>query len=73
MYFQSIGRWLVGTGIFLLFLGVAFQVLPRIPYVGSLPGDILIKRDHFTFYFPLTICILVSLALMLLNRFFGHK
>jgi hypothetical protein len=73
MDFQSFGKWLVGAGIIIFLMGVAFQFLPRIPYIGRLPGDILIKRDHFTFYFPLATCILISLLLMLISRFFGHK
>jgi hypothetical protein len=73
MGFQSLGKWLIGVGVFIIMLGVAFQILPRIPYIGRLPGDILIKRDNFTFYFPLTTCILISLLFMLISRFFGHK
>jgi hypothetical protein len=38
--------------------------------VGRLPGDILIKRDKFTFYFPLVTCILISLILTLLFSIF---
>ena len=73
MEIQSLGKWLVVAGTIILLVGIALQFLPRIPYIGRLPGDIWIKRDHFTFYFPLTTCILISLLLMLISRFFGHK
>ena len=34
--------------------------------LGRLPGDISIKRENFSFYFPITTCILVSLVLTLI-------
>ena len=40
--------------------------LPGLGSIGKLPGDILIKRDNFTFYFPLTTSILFSVVLSLL-------
>jgi hypothetical protein len=73
MEFQTIGKLLMGIGIFIFMMGLALHFLPRVPYLGRLPGDILIKREHFTFYFPLTTCLIISLLLMLLSRFFGHK
>jgi Protein of unknown function (DUF2905) len=36
--------------------------------LGRLPGDIVIRRDHFTFYFPIVTCLLLSLALSALLR-----
>jgi hypothetical protein len=40
--------------------------LPGLGPIGKLPGDILIKRDNFTFYFPITTSILASIILSLL-------
>ena len=40
--------------------------LPGFGPIGKLPGDILIKRDNFTFYFPITTSILASVILSLL-------
>jgi hypothetical protein len=70
---QSLGKWLMGLGIFIVLVGAALHFLPKIPYLGRMPGDILIKRDHFTFYFPLTTCIVISFILMLISRFFLRK
>jgi hypothetical protein len=46
---------------------------PKIPFLGKLPGDISVEKENFKFYFPLTssiiVSILVSLLLLLLNRF----
>ncbi len=73
MEIQSFGKWLIVAGILLAFVGLVVMVVGKVPSIGRLPGDILIKRDHFTFYFPLTTCILISLILMLISRFFNHK
>jgi len=48
-------------------------VAGKIPGVGKLPGDILIKRENFSFYFPLTTCILLSLILTAVMYLFGKK
>jgi len=38
----------------------------KMPFVGMLPGDIYIKRDKFSFYFPLASCIVISVVISLL-------
>jgi hypothetical protein len=38
----------------------------KIPYIGRLPGDIIIQKKNFTFYFPLATSILLSIFLSLL-------
>lgn len=60
---------LSGFGKLLVFLGGALALVGFIlmrggfSWLGRLPGDIYMKRDNFTFYFPLTTSILVSLVL----------
>jgi len=60
------GKILIFLGAIFILMGIFFLFFPNIPYVGKLPGDIYIKKDSFTFYFPLTSCILISLFLSLL-------
>ena len=48
-----LARFLILLGVILIGLGVASLLLPKIPGLGRLPGDIIIKRENFTFYFPL--------------------
>jgi hypothetical protein len=55
-------RFLVLLGLAILAVGLLWPVLSRLG-LGRLPGDIVIRRDNFTFYFPLATCILVSLLL----------
>jgi hypothetical protein len=56
-------------GILLVVIGLLWPVLSKLP-LGRLPGDIVIRREHFSFYFPLTTSIIVSLVLSLLFWFF---
>jgi len=68
---QMLGRFLILTGIILILIGFFLTFAPKIPYLGRLPGDIIIKRGNFTFYFPLVTCIIISILLtILLNLFF---
>jgi hypothetical protein len=56
---------LIILGVFLLILGIAWPLLSKLPF-GRLPGDIYIERENFTFYFPLTTGILISVVLSVL-------
>jgi len=56
---------LVGLGI----AGLGLLIMLGLP-IGRLPGDIYVKRDSFSFYFPLTTSIVLSIILTLLFAFF---
>ena len=58
-------KLLIYAGLVLLILGLLWPWLGRLPF-GRLPGDIVIEREHFTFYFPVTSMILLSLVLSLI-------
>lgn len=58
-------KWLITIGIVLIAVGVLWPVLAKLG-LGSLPGDIKIERKGFTFYFPVTTGILISLVISLL-------
>ena len=64
-------RLLIGIGLALVLAGIAWPLLSRIG-LGSLPGDITIRRGSTSFYFPLVTCIIISIVLStlmwLLNR-----
>ena len=66
----SLGKILIIIGATLAVLGVIFILGDKIPWIGRLPGDIIIKRDKFTFYFPLMTSIIISLLLTLLFSLF---
>ncbi|NLY90666.1 MAG: DUF2905 domain-containing protein [Firmicutes bacterium] len=71
--FGSMGRLLIVAGLFLLVLGVIFQFGEKIFGGKRLPGDILIRRGNFTFYFPLGTCILLSIILSLVMALFTRR
>jgi len=58
-------RWLIWIGIVCLALGLVWPWLVRLG-LGRLPGDIVIERDGFRFYFPIVTCVIVSAAISLL-------
>ena len=65
------GDFLILLGLVAVVAGVVMLFLPRIPFLGRLPGDIMVQRERFTFYFPLATSIVVSILLTLvLNLFF---
>jgi hypothetical protein len=61
---MSLGRMLLGLGALLLVAGLVVSLLERnsVP-LGKLPGDIVIRGRHSTFYFPLVTCLIVSIVL----------
>jgi formate hydrogenlyase subunit 3/multisubunit Na+/H+ antiporter MnhD subunit len=62
----QIGKTLVLLGVVLVVVGLILSLGPRIPWLGQLPGDIVIRRERFSFYFPITTSILLSLILTLI-------
>jgi hypothetical protein len=59
----DVGRLLVIAGLSIAVLGVLFTVGGRVPFLGHLPGDILIRRGSSSLYFPIVTCILLSIVL----------
>ncbi|MDI6889981.1 MAG: DUF2905 domain-containing protein [Thermodesulfovibrionales bacterium] len=70
---QYIGKFLILLGIVIAAVGGLFLLSGKIPWLGRLPGDILIQKKNFTFYFPLATCILLSIILTLLFWLIGRK
>ena len=62
---MSFGRLLFWLGLSFVAVGLILQLAPQIPWLGKLPGDIRIERPGFSFTFPLTTCILISVVLTL--------
>jgi hypothetical protein len=62
----DIGKMLIILGGLIALAGVILLLAHKIPYIGRLPGDIYVKKENFTFYFPLTTSIVVSIILSLI-------
>jgi membrane protein implicated in regulation of membrane protease activity len=68
--FPVMGKMLIVMGIFLVIIGILMNTGMKIPWIGRLPGDISVQRENFSFYFPLTSCIIISIILTLLFYLF---
>jgi hypothetical protein len=66
----AIGKMLIILGIILIIVGFGFLFGDKIPFIGKLPGDILIKKERFSFYFPITTSIIISIILTILFSLF---
>ena len=62
---MDISRFLIGLGLAILVIGLLWPVLAKLG-LGRLPGDIVIRRDGFSFYFPIVTCLLISVVLSLI-------
>jgi membrane protein implicated in regulation of membrane protease activity len=65
MPFNGLGKLLIVVGGILIIIGTIMVFAGKIPWLGRLPGDIYVERPNFTFFFPLTTSILVSVILSL--------
>jgi hypothetical protein len=63
---SDLGKLLIVCGVVLVALGLGLTLAGKIPWLGRLPGDIIYRRDHVTFYFPVVTCLVVSVVLSLL-------
>jgi hypothetical protein len=70
---QNIARVLIFAGLIMLVIGGLLLLSGKLPWLGRLPGDIVIQRRNFTFYFPLATSILISILLSLIIWFFSRR
>ncbi|KPJ50774.1 MAG: hypothetical protein AMJ41_00865 [candidate division Zixibacteria bacterium DG_27] len=72
MPLNEFGKLFLIVGGIIFLLGLLLSFSGKIPYLGQLPGDILVKKKNFSFYFPLTTCIILSIVLTALLYFFTN-
>ena len=70
---RDVGRALLVLGLLAAAIGVALMVLPRVPWLGRLPGDINVEREHWSVHFPIVTCLLASIVLTLLVNLFFRR
>ena len=63
-------KFLITAGIVLLVAGLLWPVISKLG-LGRLPGDIIVKREGFSFFFPVTTMVIVSIVLTLILRWWG--
>lgn len=71
----EIGKTIIFIGLLMVVIGILLLFSDKLPFnLGKLPGDIAIKKENFSFYFPLTTSILISIVLsilfFLISKFF---
>lgn len=64
---NEISKYIMIIGVIVFLIGLFMQFIP----IGKLPGDIMIKKENSTFYFPITTCIVISIVLSLFFYFVG--
>jgi hypothetical protein len=71
--FGPLGKLLILLGVFIILIGLFLLIGEKIPWIGRLPGDIIIRKKNFTFYFPIVTSIVISIILTLLFTFLSRK
>ena len=70
---MGVGKALIVLGLAIAAVGVLIVLAGRVPWLGRLPGDIHIERGSWSFYFPLTTSILVSIVLSIVLYLIGRR
>ena len=70
---HDVARALIVLGLLMAGVGGALLLAPKFPWLGRLPGDLLIQRERFTFYMPLATSLLISLVVSLVLWLFGRR
>jgi uncharacterized membrane protein YkgB len=70
---DGLGRVLVVVGCVTVVVGLLLMLAPKLPWLGHLPGDFVVRRERVTFYFPLATSIVVSLVLTLVLNWFLRR
>jgi hypothetical protein len=69
----EMAKTVIFIGVLLVIVGSVMLLLGKIPGVGKLPGDIMIKKENFSFYFPVTTCIIISIILSLVSYLWSKR
>ncbi len=69
----DIGKIIIFIGLVLVVIGFIFMLGSKLPFIGKLPGDIAIVRKNYSFYFPVTTCIIISIILSFILWLFNKR
>ena len=70
---QELGRFLVLVGVITVVVGGLLLLAGRVPWLGRLPGDIVVRRGPVTFYFPLVTSLVLSIVLTIIINLLGRR
>jgi hypothetical protein len=71
--FDSLAKVLILAGVVLALLGGLLLFVGKVPFLGKLPGDIMIRRETWSLYVPLTTSLVISIVLTVLVAFFSRR
>jgi len=71
--FDSLAKVLILAGVVLALLGGLLLFVGKVPFLGKLPGDIMIRRETWSLYVPLTTSLVISILLTVLVAFFSRR
>ena len=58
---MPVSKWLITVGLILVAAGLLWPLMSKLG-LGRLPGDIVVRRDGFSLYFPLMTCLVISVV-----------
>ena len=70
MNLVDMGRMLISLGAIMVLVGLGMMLIGKIPGLGKLPGDIFIRGEHGSFYFPIVTCLIISVVLSIILNLF---
>ncbi len=70
---NEIAKFIIASGVVLILVGLGMMFLPKMPFLGRLPGDIIVKKDNFTFYFPLATSVILSIIFTIILYLMGKR
>lgn len=73
MALESLGKFLIIIGVVLISVGALLMMFGKLPWIGRLPGDIVIRKEGVTIYIPLVTMLLLSLVLTIFFNLIGRK
>jgi len=68
--FSDLGKVLIVLGVVIAGVGVLLIMGDKIHWIGKLPGDIIIRKEKLTFYFPIVTCVILSILLTIIFSLF---
>ena len=71
--FDSLAKVLILAGVVLALLGGLLLFVGKVPFLGKLPGDIMIRRETWSLYVPLTTSLVISVILTVLVALFSRR
>jgi len=69
---EGLGKILLIVGGIIIIMGLILVFSNHIPFIGKLPGDIFVKKDGFSFYFPIVTLLILSILITVIVSVIIH-